>query len=47
LDKADKEKAPAIRDKAITELGSRTTYPSHQEIVEYNRNLFPKNQKNR
>ncbi|MDQ0064228.1 NADPH-dependent F420 reductase [Chryseobacterium lathyri] len=39
LDKADKEKAPLIRDKAIEELSSRTTYPSHQEIVEFNRNL--------
>ncbi|WP_426278642.1 NADPH-dependent F420 reductase [Chryseobacterium sp. S-02] len=46
LDKADKQKAPAIRDKAIAELGSRTTYPSHQEIVEFNRNLFPENQTN-
>ncbi|MCX8530794.1 NADPH-dependent F420 reductase [Chryseobacterium luquanense] len=40
LDKAHKEKAPTIRDKAIKDLGSRTTYPSHQEIIEFNRNLF-------
>ncbi|KQS92096.1 NAD(P)-binding domain-containing protein [Chryseobacterium sp. Leaf394] len=46
LDKADKDKAPAIRDKVVAELGSRTTYPSHQKIVEYNRNLFTDNQTN-
>lgn len=46
LKKADKEKARLIRDKAIEELSSRTTYPSHQEIVAFNRNLFLENSKN-
>lgn len=38
-----KEKAPSLRDKAIAELSSLPSYPSHPDIVKYNRRLFQKN----
>ena len=40
-----KEEAAFLRDKAIAELSSLPSYPSHPEIVEYNRGLFQKNPK--
>lgn len=40
-----KEQAPSLRDKAIAELSSLPSYPSHRDIVEYNRGLFQKNPK--
>ena len=40
-----KEQAPSLRDKAIAELSSLPSYPSHQDIVEYNRGLFQRNPK--
>ena len=40
-----KEEAPSLRDKAIAELSSLPSYPSHPDIVEYNRGLFQKNPK--
>ncbi|MFA9189625.1 NAD(P)-binding domain-containing protein [Flavobacterium sp. FBOR7N2.3] len=38
-----KEKAPSLRDKAIAALSSLPSYPSHPDIVKYNRRLFQKN----
>ncbi|MNN52492.1 hypothetical protein D3C81_1671950 [compost metagenome] len=38
-----KENAPILRDKAIAELSARSSYPSHPDVVEYNRELFEKN----
>lgn len=38
-----KEDAPFTRDKAITELMSMPSYPSHPEVVQFNRALFEKN----
>ena len=40
-----KEEAPSLRDKAIADLSSLPSYPSHPDIVEYNRGLFKKNPK--
>jgi len=40
-----REKAPGLRDAAITKLMGCTVPPSHEEIVELNRSLFPKNPK--
>ncbi|MCU7552871.1 NADPH-dependent F420 reductase [Chitinophagaceae bacterium LB-8] len=40
-----KEKAPGLRDAAITKLMRYTSQPSHEEILELNRSLFPKNPK--
>lgn len=40
-----KEKAPSLRDKTITDLSSLPSYPSHPDVVEYNRGLFQKNPK--
>ncbi|MDI9881948.1 NAD(P)-binding domain-containing protein [Flectobacillus longus] len=37
--------AAAIRDTAIVELSALPSYPSNEEIVEFNRRLFPKNPK--
>jgi predicted dinucleotide-binding enzyme len=45
LSNAVKEEAPLLRDKAIADLSSLPSYPSHQDIVEYNRGLFQKNPK--
>lgn len=40
-----KEKAPSLRDKAIVDLSSLPSYPSHPDVVKYNRGLFQKNPK--
>lgn len=40
-----KEKAPSLRDKAIVNLSSLPSYPSHPDVVKYNRGLFEKNPK--
>ena len=40
-----KENAPLLRDKAIAELSARSSYPSHSDVVKYNRGLFEKNPK--
>lgn len=40
-----KENAATIRDAAIVELSALPSYPSNEEIVEFNRGLFPKNPK--
>ena len=40
-----KEDAPFTRDKAITGLMSMPSYPSHPEVVQFNRALFKKNPK--
>ncbi len=41
-----REVAAQIRDSAVIKLfAERTTQPSHEEIVEFNRSLFPKNPK--
>ncbi|PSL24089.1 hypothetical protein CLV42_11675 [Chitinophaga ginsengisoli] len=40
-----REVAPQIRDSVIKLFSERTTQPSHEEIVEFNRSLFPKNPK--
>ena len=40
-----KEDAANLRDLTITKLMERTSSPSHQEIVAFNRSLFPKNPK--
>ncbi|WP_430406740.1 NADPH-dependent F420 reductase [Fluviicola sp.] len=40
-----KEVAAQIRDSVIRLFTDRTTQPSHEEIVEFNRSLFPKNPK--
>jgi len=40
-----REKAQGFRDAAITKLMGSTTQPSHEEILELNRSLFPKNPK--
>lgn len=45
LSDAVKKEAPLLRDKAIADLSSLPSYPSHQDIVEYNRGLFQKNPK--
>lgn len=45
LAKGIKENAPAIRDKAIAGLSSLPTYPSHADVVKFNRALFEKNPK--
>lgn len=42
---AVKEEAPLLRDKTIIDLSSLPSYPSHQEVVKYNRGLFKKNPK--
>lgn len=39
------EEAPSLRDKTIADLSSLSSYPSHSDIVEYNRGLFQKNPK--
>ncbi|WAC13588.1 NADPH-dependent F420 reductase [Dyadobacter pollutisoli] len=38
-----KEEAPFKRDKAIAGLSSLPTYPSHPDVVKFNRALFEKN----
>ncbi|MBA0882436.1 NADPH-dependent F420 reductase [Flavobacterium undicola] len=40
-----KEDAAYLRDLAITKLMERTSPPSHEDIVDFNRSLFPKNPK--
>lgn len=40
-----REDAAYLRDLAITKLMARTSPPSHEEIVAFNRSLFPKNPK--
>ncbi|MCD9018001.1 prephenate dehydrogenase/arogenate dehydrogenase family protein [Fulvivirgaceae bacterium QH1ED-6-2] len=45
LDAGEKEKAAHIRDSAIAQLIERVTQPSHEEIVVFNRALFPTNPK--
>jgi len=40
-----KEEAPVKRDKAIAELSSMASYPSHPDVVKFNRALFSKNPK--
>lgn len=40
-----KADAPDIRDSVITGLMERTTPPTHEDIVEFNRSLFPHNPK--
>jgi len=45
LSNAVKKEAPLLRDKAIADLSSLQSYPSHLDIVEYNRGLFQKNPK--
>ncbi|MGE8341833.1 MAG: NADPH-dependent F420 reductase [Flavobacterium sp.] len=42
-----KEAAPSLRDKAIADLSALPSYPSHPEVVEYNRGLFQKNPKSK
>ncbi|WP_286856886.1 MULTISPECIES: NADPH-dependent F420 reductase [Sphingobacterium] len=42
---AVKENAATIRDSAIVKLSALLSYPSNSEVVEFNRNLFPKNPK--
>lgn len=42
---AVKEEASTIRDSAIVKLSALSSYPSNSEVVEFNRNLFPKNPK--
>lgn len=41
-----KEKSSSIREFAISKIMERTTPPSHMDIVELNRSLFPVNPKN-
>ncbi|MDR7210219.1 prephenate dehydrogenase/arogenate dehydrogenase family protein [Flavobacterium piscis] len=38
-----KEDAPVLRDKAIAELSALPSYPSHHDVVKFNRALFKKN----
>ncbi|WP_192349977.1 NADPH-dependent F420 reductase [Algoriphagus sp. Y33] len=40
-----KENAPVLRDKAIVELSAMSSYPSHPDVVKFNRALFEKNPK--
>ncbi|MFD2940325.1 MULTISPECIES: NADPH-dependent F420 reductase [Flavobacterium] len=40
-----KEAAPSLRDKAIADLSALPYYPSHPDVVQYNRGLFQKNPK--
>lgn len=40
-----KEDATYLRDLAITKLMELTTQPTHEEVVTFNRSLFPKNPK--
>ncbi|MFV8376579.1 NADPH-dependent F420 reductase [Flavobacterium sp. LB1P62] len=40
-----KEDAAYLRDLAITKLMERTSPPSHEDIVDFNRSLFPQNPK--
>ncbi|OXA85706.1 NADPH-dependent F420 reductase [Flavobacterium hercynium] len=42
-----KEAAPSLRDKAIADLSALPSYPSHPEVVDYNRGLFQKNPKSK
>jgi len=42
-----KEAVPSLRDKAIADLSALPSYPSHPEVVEYNRGLFQKNPKSK
>lgn len=42
-----KEAAPSLRDKAIADLSALPSYPSHPDVVEYNRGLFKKNPKSK
>jgi predicted dinucleotide-binding enzyme len=46
FDDAVKENAPQIRDSAIKQLSSLPSYPPNNEVVEFNRGLFPKRPKN-
>lgn len=45
LSDAVKEAAPSLRDKAIANLSALPSYPSHPDVVKYNRGLFQKNPK--
>lgn len=45
LNESIREVAAQIRDSVIKIFMERTTQPSHEEIVEFNRSLFPKNPK--
>lgn len=47
LSDGEKEAAPFLRDKAIADLSSQSSYPSHPDVVEYNRGLFQKNPKSK
>ncbi|MDQ0638414.1 putative dinucleotide-binding enzyme [Pedobacter sp. W3I1] len=38
-----KEEAPVLRDKAIADLSALPSYPSHPDVVKFNRALFEKN----
>jgi predicted dinucleotide-binding enzyme len=40
-----KEDAPSLRDKAIAGLSALPSYPSHPDVVKFNRALFEKNPK--
>ncbi|TRW27125.1 3-hydroxyisobutyrate dehydrogenase [Flavobacterium zepuense] len=45
LKDGDREAAPQIRDSVIKIFMERTSQPSHEETIEINRSLFPKNPK--
>lgn len=45
LAEGKKEDAPILRDKAIAELSALPSYPSHPDVVNFNRGLFEKNPK--
>jgi predicted dinucleotide-binding enzyme len=45
LEDAVKEEAPVKRDRAIAELSAMSSYPSHPDVVKFNRALFEKNPK--
>lgn len=45
LKAGNKENAGNLRDLAITKLMERTSLPTHDYIVQFNRSLFPKNPK--
>ncbi|WP_440135303.1 NADPH-dependent F420 reductase [Chitinophaga sancti] len=45
LDDGIKENAGALRNNAIAKLIQRTTPPSHEEVVNFNRSMFPENPK--
>ena len=45
LNEGIKDKAPHVRDLAINTLMQRTTPPSHEETIAFNRSLYSKNPK--